>query len=61
MLEHLYIRPVLEAKYFLKVREDCGAVDVVPASGANIMRKMDVFGMHEYEFLSSIVADASLK
>ena len=50
MLEHLYLRPFLEAKYFLSVRETAQLDKVTQKSGAMIIREMEKFGIHEYEF-----------
>ena len=61
VLEHLYLRPLLEAKFFLKVRMKIDEKNIVQKSGATIMAEMDLYGLHEYEFNTRKVVNVDLQ
>ena len=57
-LEHIYFRPLIETRYFVKIREDCISEKIQHVSGFLIMQKLELFGMHDHENLfQKVVAD----
>ena len=54
LLEHMYLRPINELKYFLKINEDSGVENVDHLSGALLIQRMEPYDIleNEYELFS---------
>ena len=50
-LEHIYMRPITETKYFLTVKKDSDAEGVTPTSGAILIQRMEDYDLPEYDHL----------
>lgn len=50
-LEHLYLRPIIQTKYLMLIKDNSGAEKVQPSSGAQLIQKMEKFNLPEYDNL----------
>ena len=50
-LEHIYFRPQVDSKYFLKLKEESMSEKIQHVSGFQIMQKLELFGLHDFELL----------
>ncbi len=56
-LEHMYLRPINELKYFLKINEDSGVENVDHISGAVLIQRMEPYDLLDFELFSQKAID----
>jgi hypothetical protein len=51
-LEHIFLSPILETKYFLQIKPNVNVEQVERVSSAELIKEMEKFNMHEFELES---------